>query len=911
MDMNDRELALRRAFAVSDTASRILVLEQSAHCDWDWVATFQQYYACGGGGHQAVATTLQQALTNIGQESNYTYVFCEVAYLQAFMSDANVPQAAKDALTKFAGTAFLFSSGGITSAENLTLHTEAFIRNYLIGRQWLQETFGTTASNQLWIPDDFGHDAQLPVLLQAMGFQGAGFWRIPAQIGAPHTSCVGATSNAASSFLAADIGLDFTWQANDGSQIQAHWLSNSYCEGNNTIGDFNYPYGGGVIPSDSGNGLLQDLITAQSTAAVPSPTYMFVPVDCDFTSPYSNLSKIATDWNTNPGDPDVGVVMGSFDDYMQFVAAAGAPPSVGPLNATYPFIPHPYYSGCYGSKPLLKTMHYQATRALLFTEAMQLILQAIGSASAPDALTQLAQAWADLMPSTHHDFITGTAPNTADPTQTCSIDPTTDVYDGEQVPSLQTALNAAQSVQANVLTAIAGAMPATQHGMAVFNPLAFERTAIVDIVSPRGGFVSSTSDGQTFYPTQPDNTGGLLAQVTTPSLGYTTLTLSNDEPNVQTGLFASQSESGGPVKMGNASILVEVNENGISMLSDPSGATNYLAGGAGLVFYQDEGNLYRFGMEIPCDGTALFQPSVGLHLEKASIELTESGPLRATAVVTASLNNRPWTITYQLYATDTALRITVNGAAPNASSVMWRFGFASPATSLTYGTTSHWDTQSPRTFFEWDPPTGVDVMTFEPTHEYVGVNGSSGLLGSIYHYATPGWAIDGGGAVIGCLLRNTPGTQNGAHGIDPDAHTVSFAVGLPAGGPAPMLATALDINNPLGAVAIPATTTGQLPSSMSIASTNDATALLTVAKMGTVNASQMILRLYQPTNAALSSVEVTLDSTIAAMVQSGGSIAASAVTALEQPSGVNLNLSTTATTVTLDLPYAITTIALG
>ncbi|MCU1348337.1 MAG: putative alpha-mannosidase, partial [Acidobacteria bacterium] len=842
----------------------------------------------------------------------------------AFMNDTSVPQSAKDALAKYAGSTFLFSSGGITSAENLTLHTEAFIRNYLLGRQWLTETFGVTASNQMWIPDDFGHDAQLPALLQAMGFTGAGFWRIPAQAGAPSSSigCVSAASTAASTFLDASIGLDFTWQANDGSQIQAHWLSNGYCEGNN-IGDYSSSgFGGGTIPPSSGKTEIQSLITAQSTTAIPNPPYMFVPIDCDFTAPYTNLPTIVANWNANPGIPGVTVVMASFDHFMQLVAAAGAPPPVSPTSAAYPFIPHPYYSGCYGSKPLIKTTHYQTARTLLFTEAMQVVLQAIGNAAAPGALTQLAQAWNDLAPSTHHDYIPGTAPNTADPTKSpCAADGATDVYDDEQVPLLQQALAAAQAVQSDVLGAIAGALPAGDATVVVFNPLGFGRTAIADLASPpAGNFQSSTTDSQNFIPLQDDGNGGLLVQASPPSLGYTTITLSTTGANALTGLSGSQPVADGPVTMTNASISAIVDTTGITSLTTPNGTTNYLDAAAGLVFYEDQGNIYRFAMEIPCGGNYKFEPDASMTLGNPTITLTESGPLRTTAVVTGTIGGAPWTITYQLYATDTALRITVTGAAPSGYSVMWRFPFMTAATSLTYGTTSHWDTQSPRNFFDWTPPKGTDLMTFEPTHEFVAAIGMDSYLGAIYHYATPGWAIDTSGAVIGCLLRNTPGMQNAAWGIDPDAHTVSFAVALPVGLDSPgngawvsgsMLAAALDVNNPLAALTVPASATGALPSSMSIASTRDATALVTVAKVGTVDPSQLILRLYQPTNTSQSSVEVTLDPTVAAMYQSNGSLAASTVNALEQPSDPTTIVSTTATTVTVDLPFAITTVALG
>ncbi|MDP9193769.1 MAG: hypothetical protein M3P06_18910 [Acidobacteriota bacterium] len=46
---------------------------------------------------------------------------------------------------------------------------------------------------------------------------------------------------------------------------------------------------------------------------------------------------------------------------------------------------------------------------------------------------------------------------------------------------------------------------------------------------------------------------------------------------------------------------------------------------------------------------------------------------------------------------------------------------------------------------------------------------------------------------------------------------------------------------------------------MSIAATSDRAALVTVAKVGMVDPTKLILQLYQPTNAPLSSVQVMLD----------------------------------------------------
>ena len=927
--MNLKEAALRKALGIPESATSVLILEQSAHCDWDWVATNDQYYFPGGGSppHQAVRTTLEEAISYIGtgitNSLPYTYVYCEVAYLQKFMGDSTVKDALKHDLKEYAKSgAFLFSSGGITSAENLTLHTEAFIRNYLLGRQWLMETFGATASNQMWIPDDFGHDAQLPVLLQAMGFTGAGFWRIPAQVGAMNNGCDAAagTSDAPSTYLTNDVGYDFLWQANDGSLIQAHWLANAYCEGNNALGF-------GQTASESG---IATLISDNTTTVMPTE-YMFAPIDCDFAIPFNNGPSIVQQWNEQTPASSTWVVMASFDSFMQLVAAATTnangssslqtvyPNSSGPLP---PFVPHPYYSGCYASKPLIKNTHYQVVRTLLFTESMQLILQSLAQTDpsywgpiAGNALTQLATAWNDIAPSTHHDYIPGTATNDA---SACGGG--VDVYGNEQVPLLQQANDEALEAQAYVVSNIANAITALdRNAVAIFNGLGFARQGIADLTTlPVGGpFPSVTADGTDFFSTQDDGTGGLLIPASVGSLGFSTLYLSQvggDSP-----VMVEASLESGVVTMSNGSITAQITVAGITSLCASGSSTSILSStdpGNQLRFYVDNGNIYRFGNELPCYTVtgnypaAQFRWDQSLTLDGATINVTEDGPLRATAVVSGTVKGAPFTVQYQLYATDTALRISVTGAAPQGYSVMVRFPFAGDTASLTYGTTAHWDTQAPRNYFVGPMPKGVELITFEPTHEYVcALDSNNNALGAVYHYATPAWGIDSSYALLGCLLRNVPGQQNAACADDPGTYTVTYAVALP-GAPS-MLKAALDINNPLVAAGVPFPS-GGLPASMSIASTNNDNALITAAKAGTVNPSQMILRFYQPTNAWLSGITVTLDETIAAgYVDATGALGASSVNALEQPWPLNLGIVATPNTVQLNLQYAITTLALG
>lgn len=61
--------------------------------------------------------------------------------------------------------------GGLVSNDDELVHGESFIRNFLTGRIFLQsETeYGPPLEknfSSVWFPDNFGHDPQLPVILE-------------------------------------------------------------------------------------------------------------------------------------------------------------------------------------------------------------------------------------------------------------------------------------------------------------------------------------------------------------------------------------------------------------------------------------------------------------------------------------------------------------------------------------------------------------------------------------------------------------------------------------------------------------------------------------------------------------------------------------------------------------------------
>src|SRR5262249_21171689 len=102
----------------------------------------------------------------------------EIAWLQRYLEDSPT------LMQKLAGYGpkLVFLGGGVSSPDNLVCDGEAVLRNYLVGRRWLRgRGLGAMISDVLWIPDDFGQDPNLPITVDAMGFAGAAFWRVPGQ----------------------------------------------------------------------------------------------------------------------------------------------------------------------------------------------------------------------------------------------------------------------------------------------------------------------------------------------------------------------------------------------------------------------------------------------------------------------------------------------------------------------------------------------------------------------------------------------------------------------------------------------------------------------------------------------------------------------------------------------------------
>jgi alpha-mannosidase len=824
------EECLRKELGIPTDARRVVIISQSSHLDWDWRHTFETYFAgplvdpflflLPG----PVDTILSDAVGLMsqfhGSGVHYHYSVAEMGYLARFV------QAHPELLEPLhaVGQDLRIVGGGITSPDNLLPPGEAFIRDYLVGKSWVDATLGLPI-RAAWLPDDFGHDSQLPIVLQAMGLGSVGFGRVPGVDSSARSLGFQPPLPGSIAETLLHDGLDFRWRAADGSEVLAHWMPGGYCQGDWALGP---------VPGRPSTAALEKLVTTDGAAA--QTPYLFIPIGCDFARPRPDLLDVVAAWNAD-AYPRTGVwaVAATFDHYAQLLQAHRKA-----LPARR-FDPTPYWTGFYATRPLLKGMHLRATQALLAAETFGAIADATARrdpsawrAQVSARTADIHAGWTTLVPGNHHDFITGTA-----------LDP---VYETEQLPRLSTALTQGETARTKACAEIAAAIRPRPSDAATtvvaFNPLGFARRELVEVPGP------ATTTGSRREDDQMSAEGGRLFLARLPSLGYAT------EDRARTALATAERVSlevtsdGTSAVLENAQLRATLRQDagwGIVSLVDKRSRQELIPPGAvgnALVPYTDDGGLYRFGNEMP--GCSL-EPHSGVVLGAAGTAV-ERGPLRARFVADTTVDGRPFRKEYQLVAGEPFLRMISTGSAAPGTSVMVQFPVTGPIDQLLHGTPYHWDRKQPER---------AGHLTFEATHDFVVPQFHGKARLAIFHAGVPAWAVRGDGMVVGALWRNAQQERCDFYGAaGSDAHTVavSYAVRVPTGIRSPRSGTqlreALAFETPAFAT-VGRPGGGHLPRSFSLASVAPPNAIVTAAKEGTEDPDTLVLRIYQPTNTPL------------------------------------------------------------
>lgn len=886
----------------SETSSTegILVVCSTSHMDWDWQVTHKTYYEEGTASTIPVRTILDQAFSILTNPSDpgYQYNLCELAWLRDYLQEYPEKLAV---FQSFDRRQFQLMGGGITSPDNLVCNGELFIRNYLLGRIYAKKNgLSHLVSNVCWIPDDFGHDPQLPVVVEAMAMKGAAFWRVPGnqpEVPGPISPLDGSPSIATQ---LTTNGVTFLWQANDGSTMLAQNLWDGY----------------GVIWQQNdtdGAATLDTFVKAYTSGSVKWPNaLLFAPCGGDFSPASTQLLDSVDTYNTDfAAETGIKAVLGSFEEYLDLLRASGAD-----LGPPVELDPSNFWTGFFSSQVALKSLQQETVSHLLAAESLATLLLAAGIAPAAlEGLNEsIAEVWELAAPSSHHDYITGT-----------SVD---SVYDDEQRPLLEASRAGAETALETVMHLLGGSVEtrAVQGELAcvVFNPLGAERhlgriTALS--VPDAGRFQSVRIDGHLF-PVQ--HTSGqelrFEAPAELPSLGYRIVYLSTAPSSDGDAVNGYTNDQRWILENSKVRIVIDP-QNGCaisSMVDKENGNVelvqadayanrlaiyneNYPPDGTCPVDKSYEGNIYQMGNENypQCTDGSGFYFSEALVAAATPPSFIDQGPLAWTlrCPLQDSTGN-PYTLEYTLHKDEPLVRIQLEGAAvqplPHSVVTSWAMqnGPAELPASHAYGTANHWADDTVEAY--WHGP------TFRSTHDFAMLQSTDRQpIGAIYHDGIPSWAFDDG-ALQGILLRNPSGGGRGAQASDTDKHLQRFAYRLPGVGrpeTCDLLQESTAFQLPPRAVLAPGDHTA-LPERGQLAGAEQGEALIRVARTqesagdGT---KSFILRIYQPTR-------VRGDFTLELPFLAQQNATAEWVTALEEPTS-DPNPTLTGTTLQLaDMP---------
>eukprot|EP01128_Nolandella_sp_AFSM9_P005195 TRINITY_DN2486_c0_g1_i1.p1 TRINITY_DN2486_c0_g1~~TRINITY_DN2486_c0_g1_i1.p1 ORF type:complete len:1025 (+),score=224.30 TRINITY_DN2486_c0_g1_i1:36-3077(+) len=810
---------MRSRLNVPADAEELLIVGQSSHLDWDWIEIFatnvrndpkatRYWYFKHPNGEIDVTDNIFADAAKKLTRPDFQYMIAEVAFLRAFAHD-------RPALWENFknSTNFVVQGGAITTPDSLLPFGETYFRDYLMGSRFIKQ-HGLQHSKAAWQPDNFGHDSKLPSRLAAMDFNGVSFARLPG-------SCMQAGDKhpGQPSFLSAhktvvnrNGGTDFYWES-DGSQVLAYYMPQHYA----IVDQINqsFPQAASV----------EDVATCSSKKYVPD--YLgyfdnwleirrglsdrgiyFVIAGSDFAKPVNNLTEHINDWNRQRfASSKTFAVLGQFQDYQDSLrhydqvskSSAGFKPlHVRSYEGSYEseaksFLPTPYWTGYYSSRPALKKYHYETSRALVGAETMNALLRLSSQHSLPRSVhspvsqSTMDLVWEQLVVSNHHDYITGTA-----------VD---QVYEQEQLPLILKATDTTDDFTTSLQSSLSKLSPADSAtnfpSISIANPFAAYSglvSVLVNTTSPSStSWLAAIGCGSmsTSCPLQKVTIGSgmvhMVTHVDVPMHSSTSLPVSALKAPSH-GETVVVSSSSGDYVLGNGRLTAIIGDNGMlrSLVSRSghiylSETQNPSRQPMRLEAYLDYGNIYRYGYEM--DGCGFVKEPI-VSRATPIINIVESGPLRAVIEVNLKIQlaNRAlnYTLTYTLAYGSDKVEISLTGTAPTYITLMVAYSFpdSKEITHFTHGTPMSSIVKTTRPYGYANDFSGL----MEPVHDFVVPMQQplASLNPVFYPKHSPSWAVTTD-SVYGVLLRNTPGggcAGFGADGSDRETHKVEWAVGV-------------------------------------------------------------------------------------------------------------------------------------
>ncbi len=462
---------------------------------------------------------------------------------------------------------------------------ESIVRQFLIGMNYFRKEFGIDVKTG-WAIDSAGHCSQLPQILRLCGIDSFFFWR-----GMPY-----------------DAPTEFVWKGPDGSRVNAIWL----------------PMGYEVAAWLSENAReafsnLLGIIEESSQRSVSSN--LFIPVGGELVPPPPHLADLVHKWNMT--FQDTRLVITTPREYIDKIKSVQAefPVIAGPLIAgRFAGI----RSGGLSGRIRLKLLNRELEGLLYMIEVFRSILGEKNNG------TSIENIWRILLFNQDHNIIRGTCADA--PYQLA-------------VKRFNQGKERAKQMLDETIRKLTRKIATVNEclSIAVFNPLNWERTDVVETVIDLSKIdseffaIKDTEGNDMVYQINGinDETGSadiVFVARDLPPLGYKVFSVVPVERQPE---FESQIRSGKNwLESRIFSIEFEDFSGSISRILDKTGQFEVLSDlGNYITIENDVGDLYRYSR------SELSTPESDLTSERVSgkLEVIEEGPVRGVMRVTREM----------------------------------------------------------------------------------------------------------------------------------------------------------------------------------------------------------------------------------------------------------------------------------
>ena len=324
------------------------------HTHWEGAVfkTREEYLEMGLG-------NISAALHLLGEHPEYRFVLDQVAYVRPYLE--RYPE---DSATfrKFVKEGRLQLVGGTDIMPDVNMPSgESLVHQILYGKGYYHDQLGVDVTVG-WNLDTFGHNAQMPQILNLAGYKSYWFFRGVSSLETPS---------------------EFLWRGIDGTQIPAFWLPRGYA----------------LFYHSPGNPAEFERFARERFAALDpfSPGHDRVALEgADVSEPEGHLPGMVKQFNQK-GDEPFTLRFGLPTDFEAAVAKRADRQVVGgELN--------PIFQGIYSSRIELKQWMRKMEGLLSSAEKLAAVARWLGASLDPD---ELMRAWEPVLFNETHDLASG------------------------------------------------------------------------------------------------------------------------------------------------------------------------------------------------------------------------------------------------------------------------------------------------------------------------------------------------------------------------------------------------------------------------------------------------------------------------------------------------------------------------